>query len=113
MRSDTKRAVPEPGVCGPPILRHLLLADDRGMATVVLDRRRRFDEDVWTVVDGGTVLNTFLEWEYEPQPSSRDDNFFSRTRFSHDAALDLWKRFVVSLEFPVRCRAPSYVFRQT
>lgn len=37
-------------------------------------------EGKWAVVDNG-VLNKSLEWEYEPMPSSRDDEFIARTRF--------------------------------
>lgn len=29
------------------------------------------------------------EWEYEPQPSSRDDAFIARTRFGYEQAMNL------------------------
>lgn len=44
-------------------------------------------DDKWAVVDNG-VLNKDLQWEYEPMPSSRTDEFIARTRFdSIDEAL--------------------------
>ncbi len=40
---------------------------------------------------GGSVLNYQGEWEYEPQPSSRDAEFLTRCRFeSAEAAYSAW-----------------------
>jgi len=36
----------------------------------------------WAVVDGPFVLTKDGDWEYEPNPSSRDDEFYERCRFS-------------------------------
>ena len=36
----------------------------------------------WAVSDGSFVLNNLGEWEREPQPSSRGDEFIGRTRFT-------------------------------
>lgn len=36
----------------------------------------------WGVVCGDRVLNMLGKWEYHPRPSSRDDAFLSRCRFS-------------------------------
>lgn len=44
---------------------------------------------MWKVCEtsGGAILSKDGEWEYEPQPSSRDDEFYSRCRFdTFDAA---------------------------
>jgi len=42
---------------------------------------------LWKVVDGkGNCLNKSGEWEWEPMPSSRDDEFLSRCRFPTAAA---------------------------
>lgn len=39
----------------------------------------------WAVSDGlGNVLNRDLKWEWEPQPSSRDDAFLARCRFDDE-----------------------------
>jgi hypothetical protein len=40
----------------------------------------------WAVKNFACVLNADGLWEWEPQPSSRDDDFISRTRFSLDEA---------------------------
>ncbi len=37
--------------------------------------------DRWAVVDTGSCLNHAGEWEYEPMPSNRDDEFFARCRW--------------------------------
>jgi len=48
----------------------------------------------WAVVsDTGYVLNRDRDWEYEPAPSSRTDDFIRRTRFaSSDDALAFFKK---------------------
>jgi len=44
--------------------------------------------DWWAVRDGrGCCLNSDGEWEYEPQPSSRKDDFLARTRFTEQGAI--------------------------
>lgn len=35
----------------------------------------------WCIVSLGEVLNSKLEWEYEPSPSNRSDGFKKRTRY--------------------------------
>jgi len=48
-----------------------------------------YDGIKWAVRRRGYVLSTNGEWEYEPMPSSRDDDFYARYRFgSLDAALE-------------------------
>lgn len=43
----------------------------------------------WAVRDGSECLNKDLEWEYEPMPSSRGDDFLARCRFDTvDSALE-------------------------
>lgn len=36
---------------------------------------------LWKVMDKGNCLNKSGEWEWEPMPSSRDDEFLARCRF--------------------------------
>jgi hypothetical protein len=44
----------------------------------------------WAVTNGGhSCLNTDLEWEYEPLPSSRTQEFFERCRYGLPAALQI------------------------
>lgn len=45
--------------------------------------RQRDGANLWKVSDGrGSVLGKGGEWEYEPMPSSRDDEFLARCRFA-------------------------------
>lgn len=38
-------------------------------------------DDAWAIVDPGFNLNHEGDWEWEPRPSSRDDEFFARCRW--------------------------------
>lgn len=44
--------------------------------------------DTWAVRQRGWTLNRDGEWEYEPQPSSRDAEFYARCRYTLDEALE-------------------------
>lgn len=48
-------------------------------------------EDKWAIRNRGECLNRNGEWEYEPLPSSRTDEFLERCRFSLADALDALK----------------------
>lgn len=50
-------------------------------------RDDRAKPPLWAVTQHGCVLNTEFEWEYEPLPSSRTDEFKARTRFPIGEAL--------------------------
>lgn len=51
--------------------------------------QQMFGPDLWAVRKTGNCLNSIGEWEWEPMPSSRDDEFLARCRFpSRDAAID-------------------------
>lgn len=43
----------------------------------------------YAVVHHASVLTIDGVWEYEPQPSSRDDAFLQRARFDYDTAMQL------------------------
>lgn len=43
--------------------------------------RRAAGGDLWKVMRDGECLSKLGEWEWEPMPSSRDDEFLSRCRF--------------------------------
>lgn len=47
----------------------------------------------WVVTNGSATLNSFLEMELEPLPSSRDDDYISRTRF------DLTEAFIYAEKY--------------
>ena len=62
---------------------------------VQFDRMRSpfYDGEKWAVRRLSSCLNKEGEWEYEPIPSSRDDDFYARCRFdSLDEAFDAWER---------------------
>lgn len=61
------------------------------------------DKDKWAICDGGLVLANDNEWEYEPLPSSRSDEFKARTRYTLDEAFNRAEAYIgpVTLE---RCR---------
>lgn len=46
----------------------------------------------WAITMAGSCLNREGEWEYEPMPSWRSDEFKARTRFwSAEKAFDFWQ----------------------
>lgn len=47
-------------------------------------RRRTYVHDgpSWAIMGDGSCLNHHGDWEWEPQPSSRTDEFFARCRWS-------------------------------
>lgn len=56
---------------------------------IMIDRCRQMDGSIkYAVRQSGACLNRSGEWEYEPIPSSRDDEFLARCRFDtwEDAA---------------------------
>lgn len=52
---------------------------------------RDSERGLWAIVrgDSGSVWNTYGEWEFEPSPSSRDDEFFARCRYTLDQAMKI------------------------
>jgi hypothetical protein len=54
----------------------------------IVERRQRDGEVRYAVRRDEFVANRAREWEYEPIPSSRDDDFIARTRWDdwQDAA---------------------------
>lgn len=56
----------------------------RGVRMVKVERRSLASEpQSWAIIsDGGFCLAHDGEWEYEPSPSSRDDDFLKRCRWS-------------------------------
>ncbi len=58
---------------------------DMGGGVTVEIRRDRSD-DRWTVCGPRGMMNLDGEWEWEPLPSSRTDEFLARTRFGLEVA---------------------------
>lgn len=41
----------------------------------------------WAITNGGSCLNRDYQWEHEPLPSSRTQEFFERCRFGKSEAI--------------------------
>ena len=66
----------------PKAYRIPMLSED-GYDRVTIEERSTEDSvRRWAVVRGGSVLNKDGDWEYEPMPSSRDEAFLSRCRYT-------------------------------
>jgi hypothetical protein len=61
-----------------------VLGDIQGWPVSVVSR----GTNKWAVSLSNEVLNAAGEWEREPQPSNRTDEFLSRTRFSFADAIN-------------------------
>jgi hypothetical protein len=46
-------------------------------------------EGRWAVLHGGLCLNAAGDWDWEPTPSNRDDDWLDTHRFDQDTALRL------------------------
>lgn len=61
----------------------------------------------WAVCWMGDVLTKDGTWEWEPRPSSRDDDFFRRCRFTEEHAKERALEVVDSLEINGRTFAQA------
>jgi len=57
-----------------------------GERIAIMRRKQRDGAVKWSVNDGGSVLNADGEWEHEPSPSNRSDEFIAATRFTFEEA---------------------------
>ncbi len=65
------------------------VGDDQIIPTTVERVRQLGGIEKWAVRNAGNCLNKSGEWEWEPMPSSRDDEFLARCRFdSLNEAID-------------------------
>jgi hypothetical protein len=55
-------------------------------------------ENTWAVKHFGYTLTRGGEWEYEPRPSAREDDYLDRCRFGLAEALDLARDALPSLK---------------
>lgn len=61
---------------------------------ITLDRVGSRTGDRWAIRSHGECLNNEGEWEYEPLPSNRDDEFYARCRWlTPEDALAFWEQF--------------------
>lgn len=50
--------------------------------TITIVKRKQMEgTPKWAIMRHASVLNRELEWEYEPSPSHRDDDFLVRCRY--------------------------------
>lgn len=61
----------------------------------VIERCPQRDGGVkWAIRRSGSCMNNEGEWEFEPMPSGRDDEFLARCRYeSAEAAYAAWAQF--------------------
>ena len=83
-QQQAERSSPS-GLAELTVASYLLHEDPHGMNTEAVRMRQRDGRILWAVRHGSKCLNQSGEWEYEPQPSSRDDAFFARCRFASTA----------------------------
>jgi hypothetical protein len=57
-------------------------AYDAGGDVQIEAAKQRDGSTLWAVRCGSSCLNKQGQWEYEPMPSSRDNQFFERCRYS-------------------------------
>jgi hypothetical protein len=78
------------GICGSDssaVLDLPVAAYDAGGEVRIEAAKQRDGRVLWKVREHGNVLNKTGEWEWEPIPSERDDEFLDRCRFDtpHEA----------------------------
>lgn len=60
-----------------------MVGRDRFNTPITIEKR---SETQWVLSNGSSVFNSFGEWEWEPFPSSRTQEFIARTRMTLDEA---------------------------
>ena len=78
---------------------------DRPVFIECTDQRGDISTWRWAVRQGMNCLNDELEWEYEPNPSSRTNTFLLRTRYSYDQAVEVIMKYFRAN--PPETNAPS------
>lgn len=80
------------------VLTYGLLFDKNRLQWVIIEATK-YDEETsnpitWAIRKGGSVMSKFTgKFDYEPIPSSRNDNFFNEYRFSTpNEAAECWSR---------------------
>jgi hypothetical protein len=71
-----------------------------GNAAVTIQER---GQKSWSICQPGMVMNKRGEWEYEPFPSQRSQDFISRTRWpSPEEAYEFYRRNIPARPFLVQ-----------
>lgn len=58
--------------------------------------QRHPDRSSWAIVSGSECMAKDGEWEYEPMPSNRDEDFFERCRYTYEEAVQALEKLVDS-----------------
>jgi hypothetical protein len=80
-------------------------AEPRRHFTITIEWR---GTDSWAVLDGPYCLGRDGEWEYEPLPSNRDDEWIAAHRFDLDTAQRLAKQAAPHLTVNGRTALEAY-----
>lgn len=72
----------------------------KGSDEVYLELRSEAGEKLWAFTMRGLVCDENGNWEYEPSPSSRTDEFLARHRFTFEQAIELLQRMLVLKKYP-------------
>lgn len=88
---EAARLLSSPRVEGLEPVSYAVVGDNDAFRPLIEKAIQRDGSELWKVSRGGAVLNKLGEWEYEPSPSSRDDEFLKRCRYATlaDAAASL------------------------
>lgn len=60
----------------------------------VVNRQTKDTDKQWAITSGGSCFTTEGYWAIEPLPSSRDDDWFQRSRYTRDEAIILAQRLI-------------------
>lgn len=72
-----------------------ILDKEDEFSSILLFRVKSEDGIRWAVRNGNYCMNKDGEWEYEPSPSNRDDEFYKRCRFMKSSdAYDTYKKSI-------------------
>lgn len=81
-----------PRICGFLIGSIYLREPGEKFAVTLESALQRDGKTMWAVRSGGNCMNKGGEWELEPCPSNRDDEFIARCRFATMSdGIIMWK----------------------
>lgn len=84
IRAATERAAKVERADGAIVAAYALPTVPGAIDQIRIERARQmFGPDLWAVRYRGDVLNKAGEWEWEPMPSGRDEEFLARARFDN------------------------------
>lgn len=82
--------------------------DTPGVERVYIERR---SAHTWSICRAGLCLAQDGEWEYEPSPSSRSEEFIQSTRF--DSLESAWNHWVKHRDYILECYERGVIWGTT